>query len=308
MVQQAQLDYKETFTWGTWWKQFWCQEVVTTSCQHSMNTDSMVATIGKWAIWGNFKVMVYTVREDQHWVIFNSWAGGGGTEWEIWFFSMWNFTREVLMTKDSWKKTEGNLSPHYSSPRNVPLPRRTRVASSWTGGQPLISVSSPVAATPPPPKYLCFVGSVVCPVVLQKHSAGFRIVGTSRKSRLPVWYHLFPVADVPVRRRPNTGLQVMLWAALLLFTSLQQSGLEMVLCSTKVGRCPRLSCMEAWGYFIFSACFPIWSDKGSRHNVLCGVLSTAASRTTFLNISYLPKRDIHLRGGDLITQSQDDIH
>lgn len=47
MVQQAQLDYKETFTWGTWWKQFWCQEVVTTSCQHSMNTDSMVATIGK---------------------------------------------------------------------------------------------------------------------------------------------------------------------------------------------------------------------------------------------------------------------
>lgn len=148
MVQQAQLDYKETFTWGTWWKQFWCQEVVTTSCQHSMNTDSMVATIGKWAIWGNFKVMVYTVREDQHWVIFNSWAGGG-TEWEIWFFSMWNFTREVLMTKDSWKKTEGNLSPHYSSPRNVPLSRRTRVASSWTGGQPLISVSSPVAATPP---------------------------------------------------------------------------------------------------------------------------------------------------------------
>lgn len=92
---------------------------------------------------------------------------------------MWKFTREVLMSKDSWKKTEGNLSPRYSSPRNVPLSRRTRVASSETGGQPLISVSSPVAVTPPPPppppKYLCFVGSVVCPVVLQKHSAGFRI-------------------------------------------------------------------------------------------------------------------------------------
>lgn len=168
MVQQAQLDYKETFTWGTWWKQFWCQEVVTTSCQHSMNTDSMVATIGKWAIWGNFKVMVYTVREDQHWVIFNSWAGGG-TEWEIWFFSMWNFTREVLMTKDSWKKTEGNLSPHYSSPRNVPLPRRTRVASSWTGGQPLISVSSPVAATPPRRQNIC-VSSALSSVLLSSRS------------------------------------------------------------------------------------------------------------------------------------------
>lgn len=188
------------------------------------------------------------------------------------------------MRKDSWKKNRGKPQP--------PLQQHTKRASlkAHAGGQLLNRRSAahqckqPSRSNPPPRQNICFVGSVVCPVVLQKHSAGFRIVGTSRKSRLPVWYHLFPVADVPVRRRPNTGLQVMLWATLLLFTSLQQSGLGMVLCSTKVGRCPRLSCMEAWGYFIFSACFPIWSDKGSRHNVLCGVLSTAASRTTFLNI------------------------
>ena len=171
----------------------------------------------------------------------------------------------------AWTAAEPEQQLSLSSPWNVPLRTHAGVQTRHTGGDVEVSPSSAPSSFPPGPRS---VSSVLCPLVLQKqlishctHSAG-----APRKSRLAVRFRCPPcgLAGVPAHRSPTSG-QVTLWGALLLpcrLTSLQQTGLEMVPCSTTrrrtevgVHSCPAWMDAGGWGSagsagcFLFSACF-----------------------------------------------------
>lgn len=166
------------------------------------------------------------------------------------------------------------------------LSRRTVVArpAHYTGGYVEVSLSS-VQRTeqfPPPKPHLC----CLCPL-LSCRIKGFRIALGRRipASHFSLCDSILWVAGVPVRRRPNTR-QVMLWAVLLLscrLTSLQQTGLEMVPCSTNRRRSEVGAHSWMQGVLSIQRMFgPFDQIRSSEHNVLCGEFSTAALRTSFL--------------------------
>lgn len=125
----------------------------------------------------------------------------------------------------------------------------------------------------------------------------------SRKSRLAVWYHF--LFHPPSRGRCPGASSSECWTTSDALSSTvaplslhlpaatrTRNGPMLNSPAAYRGKCPRLPCMEAWGTFYSAHAFPFDQIRAPSANVLCGVLGTAAPRTTFLNISHLPKRDI----------------
>lgn len=246
---------------------------------------------------------------------FQAWSARdlSENEWGDWTFIYFIFSPP---TSDEWILAPGKAHSDSRSAYETCLSRRTAVASALhrrrCGGQSLISATrravSPLKAHSLLP--------------LSSRNKGFRIALRHRKSRFVFIFFFFfgwRVSRCVVVPTPDKWC---FGGALLLprrFACLQQTGLEMLLCSTD----RRSSEVGA------HSC-PAWM-QGRRREGGGGVLSSqrmflpfdqirvpstmssagcSALRLRALVCEYFiyPQRDIQMRRGDLIARSENDIH